>query len=64
MNLGKMSGTGHVVYCRLQILKNVIYQRPCGNNIRSFKRQEVGTDGQGFHKWQAMVNETGNGNLW
>jgi hypothetical protein len=30
----------------------------------SLERQGVGTDGQGFQKWQAMVNGTGNGNLW
>jgi hypothetical protein len=35
-----------------------------GNNILSLKRQEVGTDGQEFHRWQAMVKGTGNGNLW
>jgi hypothetical protein len=32
-----------------------------GNNILSLTKQEVGTDGQGFHKWQAMVKGTGNG---
>jgi hypothetical protein len=37
---------------------------PIGNNILSLKRQEVGTNGQGFHKWQVMVEGTGNGNLW
>jgi hypothetical protein len=43
----------------------IIIQVYCvGNNILSLKKQEVGTDGQGFHKWQAMVKGTGNGDLW
>jgi hypothetical protein len=35
-----------------------------GNNMLSLTKQEVGTNGQGFHKWQAVVKGTENGNFW
>jgi hypothetical protein len=54
--------TPNIQYCGLT--PTYLHNRSVGNNMLSLKRQEVGTNGQGFHKSQVMVKGTGNGDLW